>query len=328
MLNAHAKRVTSRLRSRVASLVPEQDLFYSETLKDGARIAEQLLRRRYARVLLGGGDGTVAVMLGLLVEAAERIGYEPRIPEIGVLRLGTGNALACLAGAGNVYHDVARSVLGESGSSRTLRLIRDPVSGRIFPFASLGYDAQVLNDYVEVVERRRSDFGRWIAKSLTGYLYAIGTKTIPAELNAKRPWIRVVASGRVSAIDPETHEEVPLALGSTLFEGPARAVAVGTTPFYGFGLKVLPDALKRDDRFQVRVSTAPVGYLLTHLPSLWSGALRTHMHDFLVEGATIESSEPLPMQMAGDARGRTQHLELSLLDHSFRLVEGTGTPRA
>ena len=329
VLNARAKRVTRRLRSRLASLVPERDLFYSTSLEEAAGVAATLLDRRYARVLLGGGDGTVAAMLGLLMEVAERAtrGFGP-FPEVGILRLGTGNGLACLAGAGAVAHDVARAVSGDPVSTRVLRLVRDPVSGAVFPFASLGYDAQVLNDYIDVVERQRSGIGRRMAKSLSGYLYAIGTRTIPAELNPRRPRIRVVSTGRASAIDPETHEEIPLPAGSTLYEGPARAVAAGTTPFYGFGLKVLPDALKRQDRFQVRVCTAPVGYLLTHLPSLWSGALRTHMRDFLVEGASIDSSEPLPMQMAGDARGKTCRLELRLVDRAFRLIEGTGTSRA
>lgn len=331
VLNAHAKRVTPRIRDRLATLVPDRNLFYSTSLEDAARVAATLIERRYGRVLLGGGDGTVATMLGLMMKAAERgPGGDPAVlPEIGVLRLGTGNGLACLAGAGSVALDVARAVSGTPAPTRVLRLIRDPTSGAVFPFASLGYDAQVLNDYIELVESQRSDLGRRMAKSLSGYLYAIGTRTLPGELNPRRPRIRVVATGRASAIDPETHEEVPLAAGSTLYEGAARAVAAGTTPFYGFGLKVLPDALKRQDRFQVRVSTAPVGYLLTHLASLWSGALRTpHMWDFLVEGVSIESSEPLPMQMAGDARGKTRRLELRLVDRAFRLVEGTGTPRA
>ena len=330
VLNAHAKRVTPRLRNRLAAWVPDRDLFYSTSLEQAGQVAATLVERRYGRVLLGGGDGTVAAMLGLIMAAAERAPWGPvALPEVGVLRLGTGNGLASLAGAGPVANDVARAVSGAPTRTRMLRLLHDPASGAVFPFASLGYDAQVLNDYIELVERQRSGFGRRMAKSLSGYLYAIGTRTLPAELNGRRPRIRVVATGRVCTIDPETHEQVPLPAGSTLYEGPARAVAAGTTPFYGFGLKVLPDALKRQDRFQVRVSTAPVGYLLTHLPSLWSGALRTpHMRDFLVEGVSIESSDPLPMQMAGDARGKTRRLELRLVDRAFRLIHGTGTPRA
>jgi diacylglycerol kinase family enzyme len=109
-----------------------------------------------------------------------------------------------------------------------------------------------------------------------------------------------------------------------LFEGTARSVAVGTSPFYGFGMKVLPYARRRSDRFHVRVSTTPISTLLSHLPSLWDGTLKTGFVDFLVEGVHIESSEALPLQMAGDARGHTKEVELRLAERTFRFIEGTG----
>ncbi len=105
----------------------------------------------------------------------------------------------------------------------------------------------------------------------------------------------------------------------------ARAVAVGTSPFYGFGMKVLPFARRRSDRFHVRVSSTPISFLLSHLPSLWSGTLKSPgFVDFLVEGVRLESTESLPLQMAGDARGAAHSVELRLAERTFRFVEGTG----
>src|SRR5687768_1531718 len=109
----------------------------------------------------------------------------------------------------------------------------------------------------------------------------------------------------------------------------ARSISAATSPYYGFGMCVHPFARRRSDRFHIRVSTAPISYLLGHLPSLWKGTLRTpYITDFLVEGVTIESSIPMPLQMAGDARGHTDRVDLRLCDRAFRLLEGSGKPAA
>ena len=90
-------------------------------------------------------------------------------------------------------------------------------------------------------------------------------------------------------------------------------------------MRVLPHANRRNDRFHMRISTASIGFLLSHLPSLWKGTLRTpDFVDFLVEGVRLQSSHDLPLQMAGDARGRVKTLKLRLAERTFRLLEGTG----
>lgn len=327
VLNAHAKRVTPRLRRHMAALVPPRDLFYSTSVEEAQEIAGELVARGYQRVLLGGGDGTVATMLDLIAAAAAEANPTRPLPEIGILRLGTGNALAHLTLAGAVHRDVARAISGVPLPYRTVRLVQELQSGRRIPFASLGYDAQVLNDHIDLVDHQRGSFGRRMAKSLAGYLYAVLTRTIPAEFSRRPARLRVTALGQASAIDPSTDNEKALPADGVLFEGKARAVAFGTTPFYGFGIRVLPDARRRPDRFHVRVSTASIGYLMAHVSSLWNGSLRgPHMHDFLVEGVRIESSRPLPMQIAGDAEGKHREASFRLANEVFRMILGTGTP--
>lgn len=332
LLNANAKRVNEKVLRKFEQVIPEQDLYYSETLEQGASHARAIIDQRYSTVMVGGGDGTITSTMNLLLDAAKEGSTRSTrhaLPDIGVLRLGTGNGLAYLTGAGNPTHDVLRVVAGDRPVAEPLRLMEDPASGWVFPFASLGYDARVLNDYIDVINSTKTGFGRTLAKSLPGYFYALGTRTIPGELRQKRAQLRLVSLGRASIIDPETKEEIPLAANATLFEGVARAVLMGTSPFYGFGMKVLPYARRRSDRFHVRVSAASITYLLTHLPSLWSGKLDTSdVVDFLVEGVQIESSEPLPLQMAGDARGKTDRLEVRLAERAFRFVHGTGGVKA
>jgi diacylglycerol kinase family enzyme len=327
LLNANAKRVNPKVREHFERLVPAGDLFYSETLAEAKLHAHRIIQERYSTVMVGGGDGTISHTMNLLIGAADALSRSSArhpLPDIGVLRLGTGNGLGYLTGAGKPTHDVLRVLSGARPPARPLRLIQESSSGWYFPFASLGYDARLLNDYVDMCTATRSSFGRSLAKTLPGYFFALGTRTIPNELKQKKARLKVVSLGRASIIDPETNEEVPVEPRATLFEGSARAVAVGTSPFYGFGMKVLPHARRRSDRFHLRVSTAPISYLLSHLPSLWDGSLQRGFVDFLVEGVRIESTEPLPLQMAGDARGHTHEVELRLAERTFRFIEGTG----
>ncbi len=182
LLNANAKRVNPRVYAQFARLVPESDLFYSETLDDAKAHAHRIIRERYSTVMVGGGDGTITHTMNHLIEAAEalsRSSVRHALPDLGVLRLGTGNGLAHLCGSGKPTNDVLRMLSGTRPPARPLRLIQDAESGWFFPFASLGYDARVLNDYLDVVNTARTQLTRSLAKSLPGYFYALGTRTIP-----------------------------------------------------------------------------------------------------------------------------------------------------
>ena len=329
LLNANAKRVNARVRDAFTRLVAEDDLFFSASLDDARVFARQIIERRYSHLMLGGGDGTIANTLGLLLEAADalsRPGYLHALPDVSVLRLGTGNGLGYLSGAGKPVEDAMRLLSGERPPTQALRLLKDAETGIVAPFGSMGYDAQVLNDHVDVLNQTKGPVGRALAKSLGGYFYAVGTRTIRTEMRGTKTRMTVKAVGRASIIDPETDEEIPLDANAVLFDGTARAVSFGTSPFYGFGLRALPFARRRSDRFHLRVSMASVAFLLTHLPSLWKGTLRTpDFVDFLVEGATVECERGLPTQLAGDACGSRDRLDLSLAPRVFSLVDGTGT---
>ncbi|MCK6549188.1 hypothetical protein L6R52_25320 [Myxococcota bacterium] len=327
ILNARAKRVTPKVRKMFEGLVPGEDLFCSHSFEEAEQHARTIIDRRYDTVLAGGGDGTITNTMNMLLRASEQArGVRHSLPDLGILRLGTGNGLAAMTGSGDPAADTARILAGERPAAHPLRLVQDASSGWVFPFASMGYDAQVLNDFVDQQAAAKTDFTKALTKSLAGYFLAVGTRTIPHEMKAERAHVRIIATGRSSIIDPETDEEVPIEKGATLFEGMARSISAGTSPFYGYGLCVHPFARRRTDRFHLRVSTAPISYLLSHLPSLWKGTLRTpYITDFLTEGVRIETSSPMPLQMAGDARGTTDRLELRLSERAFRFLEGTKT---
>jgi len=326
-LNANAKRVTPSVRRSFEEVVPAQDLFFSESLAAAELIAETIITRRYDAVLAGGGDGTIVNIMNSLIAASERASvgmYRPSLPDIGILRLGTGNGLGTATQAGRPLDDVRSVLAGRGPRARPLQLMEDVESRTVFPFASIGYDAQLLNDYVQLCKLTGENVvTQKLMKTLAGYFVALGTRTIPQQLVNTSPQLRVIAQGRCSRIDVETDEEIPLASGSTLFEGTARCIAMGTIPYYGYKMKVFPFAERRPDRFHLRVSTASIPYVLSHLHLIWNGSLRTDkIIDFLVEGVRIESSDKVPYQIGGDAAGYRDSVDVRLSERSFRVLDG------
>ena len=97
LLNANARAVTDELIERLAEIVPAGDLFLSRTLEDAEVFVRTIARRGYGQVFLGGGDGTLVTTLKLMRIVVEAEGLAA--PAIGVLKLGTGNAMAKVMGA-------------------------------------------------------------------------------------------------------------------------------------------------------------------------------------------------------------------------------------
>jgi diacylglycerol kinase family enzyme len=327
VLNANAKRVTAAVRRSFQEIVPAQDFYFSSSLDQADLIADTIIARRYDTVLAGGGDGTIVNIMNSLIAASDRASvgmYRPSLPDIGILRLGTGNGLAYATNAGRPLDDTRTVLAGRGPRARPLQLMEDAETRTIFPFASVGYDAQLLNDYVQVCQLSGGNVvSEKLMKTVAGYFFALGTRTIPQQLLNTTPQLRVVAEGRCSRIDPDTDEEIPLDAGSTLFEGVARCVAMGTIPYYGYKMKVFPFADRRSDRFHLRVSTASISYVLSHLPAVWNGSLRSDKFmDFLVEGVHIESQEELPYQVGGDAAGYRKEVDIRLSERSFRVLDG------
>lgn len=322
LLNANAKQVDAGLVRALRARMDAEDVFVSRSLEQARAHISTILARGYATLMLGGGDGTISSALQLLSEAEKANDHKVRnLPDLVILKLGTGNALAALAQSGKPLDDVERVLSNGTAASMALRVLEAPEHGRIFPFGSMGYDAQMLNDHHDLLAKTKHPVARRFVKSVGGYVYALATRTVAAEVQRPTSRFRITSAGRASLIDPESGEELPLASGSTLFEGVARAVLVGTTPFYGYGMKVLPHASRRLDRFHLRVSTASIAYLVMNLPAVWKGSLRTsNFLDFLVEDVTVASNQPLPVQLSGDASGAMQSLRVRLSDRRFCLL--------
>src|SRR5229473_3505676 len=269
LLNANAGAVTERLRRELENFVPPEDIFYSRTLEDARGIARTVLERGYATVLTGGGDGTfVAYVNCLFEEAAE--------PQVGVLKLGTGNAVAEFCGSSarrvGVVEDILRARSGEVSQAREVHLL--DCEGKLAPFAGLGIDAAVLNDYVRLKKGLEGGKLQFAAAGGLGYFLSIVGRTIPGYvLQRGVPHVEVVNLGAPARqIGPDGKPlGRDIARGEVIYRGPCRIAAAGSVPCYGFGFQMFPFARKSSGRFQLRISAMSLPKMLAQFPRIWRG---------------------------------------------------------
>ncbi len=145
LLNARAKAVNPGIIETLSLITPPEDLFVSHSEDEAAEIADWVVARRYQTVFTGGGDGTFVAWTNRILDAVER--RHQRAPRFGVLALGTGNAVAELVGATPRHHarDLSRFLAGEFSATRRIDLVT--CEERRTPFAGVGIDAAILNDY-------------------------------------------------------------------------------------------------------------------------------------------------------------------------------------
>src|SRR5207253_1283255 len=62
-----------------------------------------------------------------------------------------------------------------------------------------------------------------------------------------------------------------IAAGEVIYRGPCKIAAAGTVPYYGFGFRVFPYALRAPGRFQLRLTAIGVPKILSNLRTLWRG---------------------------------------------------------
>lgn len=272
LVNHNARAVSDGLIERLAAIVPAGDLFLSRTLEDAEVFSRTLARRGYGQVFLGGGDGTLVATMNLLRRASAGMGVP--MPAIGVLRLGTGNAMAKALGAMSPVVDASHVVHQGPSITRPVDFVQTE-DGVLTPFAGMGWDGAVLNDYVWLKDQAKgASWTRNLAQSVAGYLGAAFVRTIPNELRQKPLQLRIRSKQDAIFMRPTPHGDVEerLPAGTTLFEGPAATVCVGSIPYFGFGFTMFPFAMKKPGYVQLRVVGASIPAIVKNLwPAVWRG---------------------------------------------------------
>lgn len=309
LLNINAKSVTKELK-KLQVLIPKEDLYLSRDLLEAESSISTIMDKGYAYIFCGGGDGTVVSTINLLNDYAKNHPHAHALP-IGILGLGTGNALARFLHANKPQDDI-EAILGGKPIKPIMVSMIESDSGQLTPFAGIGYDGELMNDFESVKDIFFNSPFRKLFSSVFGFTVAGVFKTLPRQLGKNLPIIKVKSNQpcyrikQVKGVD----EEILIEEGKLLYHDVAPLICVGTIPWVGYGLTLFPFATKRPGYMHLRISAVPLPVCLASLyPTIWNGSFRHEkLFDFLVKDVVIESSESLPYQLGGDAMGYKKQL--------------------
>ncbi len=312
ILNRNAKRVGERVRRRIVEAAPGADVFFTESLDQARFVTRRVLDGGYGTVVTGGGDGTVANTIGELLAHREAGGHS-HCPRFAVLKLGTGNAVADFLGAGD-YVDDLRGL--DAAEASPLHMIR--AAGLRSTFGGFGWDAFILNNYERMkAQAERFAVTRGLFKTVAGYLVAGIGKSVP-ELIVQRPtWdVKVINTGGLAFKLDENGKVVErYAPGAVVHEGPVRMACFGTTPYYGFKMKIMPWADKTPGLMHLRLIDMHPLAAVRRLHHAWQGDLRhPGVTDLQLSAFRLEFDRPAPFQMAGDAQGERRTVDVEVDD--------------
>ena len=180
VVNGNAKAVNAEVIDTLDQILSAGELFISRRVEEALHRSDAG-RARLGTVLLGGGDGTFTVMVSDIVREARRQGKVP--PRFGLLRLGTGNALAWVIGSTSAKRG---GLQVDRAAPRRRRFAPDSFGrgrGVPRPVRGFGIDALVLRDYERVKKAiaRAGPLGRLVPGAVT-YAISATTRSLPAFL--------------------------------------------------------------------------------------------------------------------------------------------------
>ena len=309
-MNGNARRLGGRMRGKLERVLPGAVRF-TESLDDARATIRAEIRRGADLIVLGGGDGTVVMGLTLIGEACRAAGK--REPAIGILRMGSGNAIADTVGASDdVIEDLARIVRG-GGARREVPLL--DVLGVRAPFVGMGVDALLLEDHA-AVDRvvDRVPIARSLMGGATRYALAVALRSMPRFAAGARPNAIVTNLGapaiEMRRTGPTGREE---RAGEMLWKGTCTLVAGATIPFFGFGLKMFAFATTRHDKFHLRCGDAGLFEIMRNTPAAFRGEyFSERVTDFLCDRVSIALDQDTAIEAGGELLGRRNHVELAM----------------
>lgn len=310
IINANARRVGGRLRGRLEAALPGRVRF-TESLDEARAVVRAELARGLDLVVLGGGDGTVVMGLTLIGEACRGLGRPE--PAVGVLRLGSGNAIADTVGASDdVQTDLVKLARGYGRWTKVPML---EVLGVRAPFVGMGVDAQLLEDQAAVSRMvDRVPVARSVIGGGARYALSVALRSVPRFATTKRPTAIVTNRGAPAIVmtrDGESGQTI--AKDQRLWEGTCTLVAGATIPYFGFGLKMFAFASARTDRFHLRCGDAGLFEILRNTPAAFRGEyFSRHVTDFLCDRVTVELDEESAIEAGGELLGRRRLVELAI----------------
>ena len=290
--NPRATATTARERDVLTrALGSDTDLELVETANRGhaAALACRAMRNATDVVVAFGGDGTVnEVVNGLLTD-----GVHDRVPALGIVPAGSTNVFARALGLPQTPIEATGVVLEalRSGARRPVSMgcVNSGVEDRWFVFAAgMGFDAAI----VEGVEKHRNR-----GRRSTHLLYArVGVREF-FRSDRRHPHLRV---------------ELP---DGTTFDDIYFAVIANTDPWTFVGSRPLRPTPEADFESGLavyarrRMSTAGLLFSMARLSGSRPSSGRRGAHvAYDLDGLTLLSEQPLPVQVDGDFLGLQQKL--------------------
>jgi diacylglycerol kinase family enzyme len=309
IVNAGVRRVRGRARAKLERALPNAVRF-TRSLDHAREVIRAEVARGLDLIVLGGGDGTVVMGLTLIAEACR--GYGRPEPAIGILRLGSGNAIADTVGASDDFAgDLARLARGE-GTWRSIPML--DVLGVRAPFVGMGIDAQLLEDQAAVGRIVDRVPGARLVGGTTRYALSIALRSIPRFATGARPNATVTNRGaaalEMTRLGP-TGRTIPA--NTVMWTGACTLVAGSTIPFFGFGLKMFAFAGAHPGTFHLRCGDVGLLEIVRNTPAAFRGEyFSDNVRDFLCDRVEIELDRDAAIEAGGELLGRRRKVELAI----------------
>ena len=328
LLNANARQFSKRVLDKVKGVVPKKDIFVSRTAAEARDAARAVLEEGYKVVCTGGGDGT---LVHFVTTAHEFLADEsPGItPDIGVLKLGTGNGWANASGAPSVSRSI-EVLLHSIGRRERLPFRRFDlveIEGLVAHFAGTGWDAELIDDF-HAQKTDPSLLPPGMRRGVLGYLNGLVTRAVPRNLKLSRVEVEIHNSGDAAlGIDArglpfEIPNTLPGSNNSLLYRGPVSVCAVGTSNQWGFGFKAFPFARAVPGRFNLRMFVGSTVEALSRVPLLWAGKHPLEkMLTWLLTQCDATFSRQVPFQIGGDLLGHRDRIRYGLAPEKVDVLD-------
>ena len=322
LLNARARGWTGEVHAAAQRFVPSRHLFLTDDFRQARTTIDKILDDDYDVVFTGGGDGTIVYLINA-IEDRIRAGEIDRddAPPVGVLRLGTGNAIATYLNSNPLIEDLAALHAGTPLKIHRINLIED--GEHRFPFGGFGWDADILNDYDRFKKRVHGTALERLATGLHGYGVSVATKTLPKALLGDAREVTLTNRGpRAYELDEDGQIVGERGPGDVLYRGPLKITSPATIPYWGFGIRMFPFCNMRPDFFELRYYTGSAAQVVANLKGFWNGKMPSSLlGDWLVSEVHVEIADgEMSYQVAGDAAGMRSDVVWRLADHRVPLA--------
>jgi diacylglycerol kinase family enzyme len=317
--NRHAGGVTAPLIDAMKRLLGAEQVFVTDSVEAATSAIAAIVAAGHEVVCSGGGDGT-------FVQAVTDLAALRADPILFGLRLGSGNAIADVCGAGpptvaGLTRDVARAA-GDEPPGELPMLV---VDGRLTHSVGFGLDAEYNLDLDRVAKAGRRS--RWLRPLVAGALgmYATGVvRTLPRLVRRRAPRVRITALDEAWRIDGRGRTLEILPPGATLHDGPVTIAAASTARTYGRGVVFFPFTEAAPGRFQLRVAHVGAGEAVRNLVHIRRGAHArlTGIDDFLVGGARVETLDRCAAHRAGEVWFPDAAVTVTLAPARVRVLRG------